>query len=244
MRRFRACLSAGDGIDYDPATGVIAADISDQAGNNLALGPDGGLFVPTGAATVSTGCGLTGDGSGSAPLTVATGTWPYACTPEDAGGVIVCGTDGVLRGEPRGRATFQSFTETRNYNNRTVPAAQETTVATFTTTFTNPDPCRAAVVISEREIDVSFNLPANSAAAYGHDTDEMHYLKNTGSSAMTNAHTQTTKLIQQSAFLAPGASLTASLNVTLGDLRVRPFCRDRRVSAASTRASRAPIPLV
>src|SRR6188768_607134 len=70
----RACLTEGDGVDYDPVAGVIAARPSTDAGNVLTMGGDGGLYVPAGAATVVTGCGLTGDGSGATPLAVSTGT--------------------------------------------------------------------------------------------------------------------------------------------------------------------------
>ncbi|PWI15953.1 hypothetical protein DI272_18635 [Streptomyces sp. Act143] len=47
----RGCLSAGDGIDYDPATGVIAADISGDAGNQTTIGSDGGIYTPAAAGT-------------------------------------------------------------------------------------------------------------------------------------------------------------------------------------------------
>lgn len=209
----RACLSAGPGVNFDESTGVISADVSSTPGNNLVIDDDG-LFVPTGAATVTTGCGITGDGSASAPVTANTGNWPYPCAVETFGGVVACDADGVLRSEPRGKVSFRSFGENRTYNNRTVPST-EATVATFTTTFTNPDTCRPALVLTEREVDVSFNLPAGAAAAYGQDTDEMYYLKNTGSSSMTSVHTQTTKLLQQSASLAAGATLTVNFTVTL-----------------------------
>ncbi|MFJ4627188.1 hypothetical protein [Streptomyces sp. NPDC088847] len=48
----RGCLSAGDGIDYDTATGEIAAQISGDAGNTTTIGTDGGIYTPTPAATV------------------------------------------------------------------------------------------------------------------------------------------------------------------------------------------------
>ncbi len=34
----RPCLSGTGGVDYNPGTGVISADLSEQAGNNLTLG--------------------------------------------------------------------------------------------------------------------------------------------------------------------------------------------------------------
>ncbi len=210
----RGCLSAGPGINLDPATGEISADLSEEAGNNLVVGPDGGLLVPTAGGAVLAGCGLTGDGSGSAPLAVATGTWPYACAPEVAGGVIVCGSDGVLRGEPRGQVNFAQLSETRAYNDLTVPN-EITVVDTFTLNITNPDQCRPAAVFVEREVDVDFVLPAGAGAAYGHDTDQMYYMRNTGSSTMTDVHTQTTKLYQALTALAPGAGAVVQLPVSM-----------------------------
>ncbi|HEX5567947.1 MAG TPA: hypothetical protein VFY14_13650 [Streptomyces sp.] len=212
----RGCLSAGPGVNYDPATGVIAARVSGQSGNNLAVGPDG-LYVPTGAATVSTGCGLTGNGSGSSPVRVATGTWPYPCSPATAGGVIVCDANGVLRGEPRGRISYVQNGETRNYADLTVPTGTAIVpVDSFSLTVTNPDPCRPAVVLFEREFDVSFNLPAGAGAAWGADGDEMYYMRNSGSSAITNIHSQLTKVYQALASLGPGATTTITIPVELG----------------------------
>lgn len=42
----RAALSAGPGIEYDPATGVIGAALSTEPDNTLVIGPDDGLYVP------------------------------------------------------------------------------------------------------------------------------------------------------------------------------------------------------
>lgn len=209
----RACLSAGPGINFDQGTGVISADVSGQAGNNLVAGPDG-LYVPTAGGSVLAGCGLIGDGTGSAPLKVATGTWPYACSPDTAGGVIVCGADGVLRGEPRGRISFSQLSETRAYADLAVPA-DPTVVDTFQLNISNPDQCRAAMVLVEREVDVDFVLPAGAGAAYAQDADQMFYMRNTGSSTITDAHTQTTKVYQALASLAPGAGAVIQLPVSL-----------------------------
>ncbi|MGP3957004.1 hypothetical protein ACTWPT_13465 [Nonomuraea sp. 3N208] len=81
------CLSAGPGVAYDPA-------------NQLSCGP-AGLLVP-GASAVSTACGLSGDGSAGAPLTVAVQAWPYPCDVTTEAGGVYCDANGVLRAEPRG----------------------------------------------------------------------------------------------------------------------------------------------
>ncbi|MFF1834251.1 hypothetical protein ACFVXE_08600 [Streptomyces sp. NPDC058231] len=211
----RSCISAGPGTAYDPATGVVSAHLSTDAGNNLVVGADDGLYVPaaTGGA-VTAGCGLTGDGSAGAPLAVATGTWPYPCAPDTSGGVVVCGTDGVLRGEPRGQTSFRSFFEERNYNNVTVPPGFDEPGATFSTDVTNPDLCRPALLIVWRETDVDFNLPAGAGAGYGQDTDEMFYIRNSGSSVNTDVHVQTTKTFHNASLLGPGATVAIPLDVT------------------------------
>lgn len=64
----RACLSGGSGITYNTATGIIAAHLSGQAGNNVSIGSDGGLLVPAAGGQVLTGCGLSGNGSASSPV--------------------------------------------------------------------------------------------------------------------------------------------------------------------------------
>ncbi|MGW5925237.1 hypothetical protein ACWF2L_03185 [Streptomyces anulatus] len=63
----RGCISAGDGAEYDPATGVVAARPSTDAGNTLAFGTDGGLLVPE-ASALDVGCGLQGAGTAASPL--------------------------------------------------------------------------------------------------------------------------------------------------------------------------------
>ncbi|MEU0181393.1 hypothetical protein ABZ312_09410 [Streptomyces sp. NPDC006207] len=213
----RGCISADGGAAYDPATGIITADLSADAGNQLVLGTDGGLLVPPAAEpTVDTACGLTGDGSTAAPLAVATAAWPYPCDVDALGGVISCGTDGVLRGEPRTQVSFFNFTESRNYADLTVPAGFDNVVDTFSTTFTNPDTCRPAMLVVERELDVDFNLPAGAGAAYGQDTDEVYYTRNTGTSTINDAHVQTTKLFLHTTNVPPGGSATVNFPVTLG----------------------------
>jgi hypothetical protein len=211
----RPCISAGDGITYDSSTGVVSAHLSDQAGNNVAIGPDGGLFVPTGAATVSVGCGITGDGSGSAPVTANTGDWPYACSVDDFGGVVACDSNGVLRSEPRGKVSMTRYAESRTYNNRRVPSGAIQRADTFSTTITNPDTCRPAFVVVEREVDIFVTLPAGAGAATGFDGDEMYYTRNSGSSTITSAHAQATKVLPGGTIPA-GGTMTVSFEATVG----------------------------
>lgn len=212
----RGCLSAGDGISFNQATGVIAAHLSGRAGNNLSIGADGGLVVPTAGGAVLTGCGLDGDGTASAPLRVATGTWPYPCSVDDFGGVVACDSNGVLRSEPRGKISFTSYFDNRDYNNIPVPAEQNTVVDTFTVNVTNPDTCRPAMVLTEREVDVYLVLPAGAGAGTGHGSDEMFYTRNTGTGSIVGAHAQATKVINEAGLLAPGATMPITLNATAG----------------------------
>lgn len=210
----RPCISAGDGISYDSSTGVVSAHLSNQTGNNIATGPDGGLFVPTGAATVSVGCGITGDGSASAPVTANTGGWPYPCSVDTFGGVVACDSNGVLRSEPRGKVSMTRYVESRTYN-RAVPSGGIQRADTFSTTITNPDTCRPAFVVVEREVDVYLTLPAGAGAATGFDGDEMYYTRNSGSSTITGAHAQATKVLSGGTIPA-GGQMTVSFDATVG----------------------------
>lgn len=64
----RTCFSAGNGASFTPASGLIAARISTDAGNTVTFGTDGGLKVLP--APLVTGCGLDGAGTVADPLIV------------------------------------------------------------------------------------------------------------------------------------------------------------------------------
>ncbi|MFE0545204.1 hypothetical protein [Streptomyces sp. NPDC058891] len=72
----RGCLTAGDGITYDPATGEISANISTDAGNTTVVGTDGGLYTPAGstvlvsADTSTVDTTITGNGTAGDPYTI------------------------------------------------------------------------------------------------------------------------------------------------------------------------------
>ncbi|MFF0133697.1 hypothetical protein ACFYTG_50050 [Streptomyces mirabilis] len=212
----RACLSGGSGISYNTATGVIAARLSGQAGNNVSIGPDGGLLVPTAGGQVLTGCGLSGNGSAASPVKANTQAWPYACNVDTFGGVVACDSQGRLRSEPRGKISFTSYFDDRTYNDIAVPAAQNTVIDSFSVNITNPDTCRPAQVYTEREVDVYLVLPAGAAAGTGHGSDEMFYTRNTGTGSIVGAHAQATKFIPEGLTLAPGATAPITLSATAG----------------------------
>jgi hypothetical protein len=212
----RACLSAGPGINLDQGTGQISADLSGQAGNNVTIGPDGGLYVPTAGGAVLTECGLLGDGTASAPLQASTMAWPYPCTIDTSGGGVYCDSQGRLRSEPRGQISFPSYSDGRTYNDLPVPADQNTVLDTFTVNVTNPDPCRPAMVITVREVDVYLVLPPGATAGVGQFNDETFYMRNTGTSTMVGVHAQSTKVLPSASALAPGATIPVTLTATGG----------------------------
>jgi hypothetical protein len=212
----RTCHVAGSGTTYDPTDGSFDVCISPNANNGLTQDVNGCLYVQMGASTVTAGCGLTGTGAPADPIRAATGAWPYACDILTRASNIFCDSAGQLRGEPRGQVSFHSFGETRNYANLAVPGGFDQPGDSFQTTITNPDPCRPAFILVEREADVDFNLPPNSGAAYGHSTDEMFFFANTGSVNANDIHTQTTKVFALGATVAPGANQIVSFDVTLG----------------------------
>lgn len=199
----------GNGTALQP---LSAAPIVAPVAGNLLSCAAGGLraLLTVGA------CGLTGTGATGSPLAVNTGAWPYPCSIDTFGGVVACDTTGRLRSEPRGMATFFTYTEARDYANLTVPAGFDQPGDSFATNTANPDTCRPALVVVEREADVDFILPATAGAAYGHATDEVYYIRNTGTTTINDAHTQTTKVFALGAMAAPGAAIPLTFDVTLG----------------------------
>lgn len=208
----RACLSEGDGIDYDPVTGVIAARPSTDAGNTLAIGGDGGLFVPD--PTVDVACGLNGDGSSGSPLAVDVVAWPFPCSVDTNGGDLYCDTNGRLRTFPRPTVRAEQTSTDQNYPATAVPTVTDVSVEIRNFPITNTDTCRSAFVIFEAELDVDLTLPANAAAMYGIGGDDMVRMQNRGATTQSAVHVQVTKAYNR--VLAPGAALVEPFDIHMG----------------------------
>ncbi|WP_327415392.1 hypothetical protein [Streptomyces sp. NBC_01233] len=98
----RTCFTAGDGIDYDPATGEIAAQLSTDAGNTVAFGTDGGLYVPPGSGTALQGGDtptasntVTGTGAAGDPYVVSTDVVLDPAPPGGGSNLLEAGPDGL-----------------------------------------------------------------------------------------------------------------------------------------------------
>jgi hypothetical protein len=217
----RTCLSAGTGIDYDAATGTISAEPAAptvvQAGTGVTVTGTGSPADPyeVSATPPTTGCGLEGDGTAGAPLAAVVAAWPYPCDVDANAGNVYCDTAGQLRSEPRGSITFLQDQQELNPANVAVPAPVDTEVATHVLNVPNPDACRPAFVIMEGEVDADFNLPPGAGAALGIATDEMSYLRNSGSTAILDTHVQGTKVVHGGT-IAPGGTLTFTLSIRMG----------------------------
>ncbi|MFF5968275.1 hypothetical protein ACFY64_32035 [Streptomyces collinus] len=218
----RGCLTAGAGITYDDTTGTIAADDTVvQAGTGVTVTGTGSPADPYEVSAVppETGCGLTGDGSTGTPLAASVAAWPYPCDIDAQAGGVYCDSNGELRSEPRGSITYVQDQQVLDVADVAVPAALDTEVATHTLNVVNPDPCRPAFVIMEGEVDADFNLPAGAGAALGIATDEMSYLRNSGTTAILDTHIQGTKVvpgIPGGGTIPPGGSVPFTLSIRMG----------------------------
>lgn len=213
----RACLSANQGAAFDATTGMISVCLSPNAGQAITRDVNGCLYVGAGASTVTAGCGLTGNGAPATPLTADTSAWPYACDIATQGGVVSCDpATGRLWSEPRSHSMMQSVFFDQTYN-LPVPATatQSNLIQTVTGSFTNPDPCRTAIVISMQEMEFFLTLPANARAEYGFDADNMVQHTNRGATTETDFHVQVSKVINRGV-IAAGATANYSFGAYLG----------------------------
>ncbi|ALO79389.2 hypothetical protein [Streptomyces phage phiSAJS1] len=228
----RACLSNGCGITYNATSGAISVDISEDANNALQCRANG-LYVGAGAATVTAGCGLTGNGSVGSPIRANTQTWPFACDLEDNGRGVYCGSDGLLYTDPDRLIDF--FTDSVNEivpgaNGIAVPTATDTVVRTMQLSVTNPDPCRDAWIQLWQDVDMDIDLPPGGQAMYGIDGDDLWQFENPGDTTMFSVHTQSGKMWSLS--VAAGATLNINMDLTAGlgrnNARIRRIQRTMR----------------
>ncbi|QBZ73519.1 hypothetical protein SEA_MISCHIEF19_34 [Streptomyces phage Mischief19] len=223
----RACFTSGNGTTYNQANGSFDVCISPVTPNALTRDANGCLRVLPGAASVTTGCGLTGVGTPADPVRASVNpTWPYPCDLEDNGGGVFCGADGRLYTDPTLKTDF--FTDSENVvlpgTGLAVPAA-ETVVRTASTTVTNPDPCRPARVAMWQDVDMDIDYPPGSSGGYGIAGDDMYYFQNETNTTIGSMHTQVGKM--RNFALAPGQTLT--INVDLNALRGSGNARIRRI---------------
>lgn len=208
----RPCISAAPGLSYNPATGVMGPDISGAPGNTLVVDSDG-LFVPSTVATVTTDCGLTGNGAPATPLAVTVGTWPYPCDINLAGDELYCDSSAQLRTRPRGGYDRVVQFHDTLYPNLAVPAGTDVVVETQNVTIVNPSSCYDAFVLFSAELEVNFGLPPGSGAGSGMFTDNMYYTFNNGNTAQPDVSTQVTKVVSR--IIPPGGTLIEPMQAAL-----------------------------
>lgn len=212
----RQCVSDGPGIDYNESSGEISVCLSTDPGNNLAFGTDNCLFVPTGAATVSVGCGIQGNGSVGSPVRANTGTWPFTCDEDTNGYPIYCrASDGRLITDPPVKAGFFSQFVGQTYADIAVPAAAATTIFSTTLNIVNPDTCRAQLFFAILSADVDFRIPPNGSAAYRINNDRQFLYRHAGGNDIGNISIQTN--ITAVGTIPAGGNVNIPLDVQLGE---------------------------
>ncbi|MGW2074275.1 hypothetical protein ACWCPK_38565 [Streptomyces sp. NPDC001953] len=98
----RGCLTAGDGVTYDPATGEIAANISGDTGNATVIGTDGGIFTPAAttaleaADTPTVDVTVTGTGAAGDPYQVGAAVILDPAPPGGGSNLLQAGADGLF----------------------------------------------------------------------------------------------------------------------------------------------------
>ncbi|MFF1468059.1 hypothetical protein [Streptomyces mirabilis] len=101
----RQCISSGDGAAYDPATGVVSARTSTDAGNTVVFGSDGGLFSAGGGGgaptvvqagdTTTADNTVTGTGAAGDPYVVTTDVIVDPAPPAGGINLLNAGPDGL-----------------------------------------------------------------------------------------------------------------------------------------------------
>lgn len=163
------CCSGGDSFTCDQLGGCSITDLGDVDTTTTPPSPggtlvwDGAQWVPgppAGPESLTTGCGLSGEGTDTSPLVVATsGQWgesalPYAC-PDTAGQPVYCDSNGQLRTVP---ARFQdALQETIALDSGKLPdfapPGPAVDLESLSGTFTNPSECLPFIGMVQVAID-------------------------------------------------------------------------------------------
>lgn len=200
------------GAPYD-VSAVVRLDPTPPGGgsNLISSGPEG-LYVE-----MATGCGLAGAGTTGDPLTAAVAPWPYPCDISTAGSGIYCDpATGELRGDPKPYASSVSHFFTQTFNPPLPgPTAANQVIATFCATVTNPDPCRASMLVLAREADITVDLGPDSSIETGQTGDNMTRVRNLTDRFYQGWHDQNTKVLG-GGVVAPGASVEVCFDAIAG----------------------------
>ncbi|MER6975695.1 hypothetical protein [Streptomyces carpinensis] len=102
----RTCISATDGATYDPATGEIGAKVSTDAGNQVSIGTDGGLYAPPASSSAPTvvqagdtqtaNTTVAGTGTAADPYIVSTDVILDPAPPQGGSNLLQDGPDGLF----------------------------------------------------------------------------------------------------------------------------------------------------
>jgi hypothetical protein len=171
-------IAAGQGVAYDDAGNAISALLSADAGNVVAFGSDGGLFAVGAGQPVAVGCGLTGDGSAGAPLTVAAAQWGFPCDAAANGESLACGDDGLLYGAPVQTVWNPGFSGGALTFTPPAGTSADNYERFFTLTLTNPDPCRVMRGLALLSATHRVTLDANADIAVLISGDAHHRWSN------------------------------------------------------------------
>ena len=167
----------------------------------------------TGTGAITTGCGISGDGSPDRPLSVVAHDpeeWPFACPIATSGSFIYCTADGNLVGTP---PVYQAtISQTSDHAVSVTPGATMQVIETLSVTLVNPDPCRPMQGFAYRQFSPIVNMPVGSTIQAGIDSIGYAADTNTGSTVNSNWRTNITRMLP--VIVPAGGSLPIVFNVT------------------------------
>jgi hypothetical protein len=205
-----ACITVTDTptVNLTQTVGDIQADvIIDPAATNLLSATANGLLVD-----LTTGCGLTGDGTPASPLVPQTdGAWPFLCD-ETNGTALFCDADGNLRTAcPPTEVAMGTGGPANNVVNIPLSGAFTDLDTGVGVSLQNPSDCANAVFQGFTEIDVEADMPAGSSITIRYAGDDYQRVLNTTATNWFDFHIQFNRGIN--ANIPPGGTLTSVSNI-------------------------------